>query len=503
MSLWAGLATGVALAEHGVAAALETRADGGGVQPASARSWRVAPLWDMLARAGVDAIAVGWPGTSCASAWRATVVDDRYAHAAATLDQDWPLAPRCIHPARWRERLRELRVHPEDLDEAALRAAPAAVLAHAASMHAAATCLIDAASWRFFAIHYGPLLAAGGAGAALLFDAFLARLRELAGADCDIVVVGSEGLLASAGAGFAADLLVHGAGPADITASVLARFGLRRENAAGRVLEGTLHASLRTIAAAPAAPVAHPRHPDEPELLAHERRLQLARNALADGDFSAAAAWLEALPQARADDPEALYLLGHCRFFLGDHGATLALGQRLQAGWPELPWGPLMIGAALMQGGDTAAARPQLDAAARLAGADPVASLRLGAIALHLGRAPEAEIHYARALADPACAADAQAGLGLARLAQGDLAGGEARLRASLGLRYHAPALHHQLGVLHAALGRREPALASLRTALAQRPGMPEVRALLERLAAPADPVVDSSRSDSASMRPE
>lgn len=480
LSLWTGIATGVALAAHGVAAPLEARPDGGGVQAISARSWRAAPLWDMLAGQGVESIAVGWPGTSCASDWNATVVDERYAEAPATLAHDWPLAPRCVHPAHWRDTLRDLRVHPEDLDDKALRAAPAAVLAHAASMHAAATCLIAQAPWRFLAVHYGPLLAAGGVGAALLLDALLARLRQLAGADCDIVMAGSDGLLAAAGPGFAADLLVHGAGPADLTASVLARFGLRREGAAGRVLEGVRHGALREFAAPAAGATLDA---GVPGALDTVQRREMARHAMADGDFGAAAAWLEPLHEAGAGDPELLYLLGHCRFFMGQHEATLALGRRLAAAWPERPWGPMMIGAALMQGGDAAAAAPFLETAARLAAGEPLASLRLGAIALHLGRAAEAEAHYDRAAGDPACAADAQAGLGMARLAQGDLAGGEARLRASLGLRFHAPLLHHQLGVLYAAQGRRELAQASLRTALAQRPGLAGVQELLERVA--------------------
>jgi tetratricopeptide (TPR) repeat protein len=465
-------------ASHGVVSPVEPRPDGGGAQPTSARSWRAAPLWDILTGEGIDAIAVGWPGTSCATDWHATVVDDRYAHASATLDLDWPMAPCSIHPVRLREPLRDLRVHPEDLDDKALLAAPAPVLAHAASMHAAATYLMDAAPWRFLAVHYGPLLAAGGLGAALLFDAFLARLQALAAVDandgCDIVVAGSDGLLAAAGPGFAADVLVHGARPADVTATVFARFGLRLDNAAGRVLDGAGHADLRTVAAPHMA--AADTQPARAALLA------TARHAMADGDFATAAALLEPALQAGTDDPELFLLLGQCRFFLGDWATALDAGRRLSAAWPDRPWGPMMVGAALMQSGDADAAQPYLDAAARMAAGEPQASLRLGAIALHLGRAPEAETHYARALGDPACAADAQAGLGLARLAQGDMAGGEARLRASLGLRYHAPALHHQLGVLYASQGRWDSAAEALRTALAQRPGTAEVEALLDRV---------------------
>jgi Flp pilus assembly protein TadD len=478
---------------HGIAAAYETRPDGGGVQPTGARSWRTAPLWETLQAHGIRSAVVGWPGTACATDWSATVVDERYAQAVATLDADWPLAPHCVHPAALRAPLRDLRIHPEELDDAALCAAPAVPLAHAVSCHAAATWLIESEPWQFLAVHYGPLLAGGQAGAALLFDAMLARLLELAGAGTDLVVVGSEGMLAAAGPGFASDVLVHGARPADVAATVLARFGLRRDDAPGRILEGTAHDALRGVAAPPVkayAVVPAGADADVHATVAQAERarlLELAGNALADGDFAAASALLEPALRERPDDPELAFLLGQCSFFLGDGQRALALGRTLVAAWPDRPWGPMMVGAALMQGGDAAAAGPYLDTAARLAGDDPQAALRLGAIALHLGRARDAERHYAVALRDASCAAAAHAGLGLARLAQGDTAGGEACLRASLGLQYHAPALHHQLGVLYASQGRREMAADALRTALAQRPGTVEVERLLMQVAGAAD----------------
>jgi Tfp pilus assembly protein PilF len=329
-------------------------------------------------------------------------------------------------------------------------------------------------------VHYGPLLSAGGVGAAMLFDAMLARLLVLAGADTDIVIVGSGAMLVAAGPGFAADALVHGARLVDVAATVLARFGLRQGGAAGKVVEGTRHDTLRPIEApacgGPAAPHA------SSGALAQERVLVLAGTAMAEGDFAAAAALLEPAFGAQPDDAELAFLLGQCRFFLGDGTGALALGQRLMIAWPERPWGPMMVGAGLMLGGDAAGAQPYLDSAARLSGNDPLAALRLGAIALHLGQARKAEEHYAVALVHPPCAAEARAGMGLARLAQGDAAGGEAQLKASLGLRYHAPALHHQLGVVYASQGRWDMAAASLRTALAQRPGVAEVKELLARV---------------------
>ena len=144
----------------------------------------------------------------------------------------------------------------------------------------------------------------------------------------------------------------------------------------------------------------------------------------------------------------------------------------------------MMQGAALVAGGDPAAATPFLrDAAARSAG-NPAALSRLGAIALHTQDAAGARAHYADALALAPNDADARMGLGLACLAAGDLAAGEAQLRLSLSRRFHAPALHHQLALLHASQGRWVEADRAVRTALGQHPGLPGAEALLQRVQA-------------------
>jgi tetratricopeptide (TPR) repeat protein len=142
----------------------------------------------------------------------------------------------------------------------------------------------------------------------------------------------------------------------------------------------------------------------------------------------------------------------------------------------------MMMGAALAAGGDGSAAGAHLRSAARLAAGNAAAFVRLGAVFLHLDQPVEAARHYAAALAIDPVAPDALAGAGLAMLALGDVDGAEARLRASLGQRYHAPALHHQLGLLFASRGRWVEAADALRTALAQHPGLAGAEELLQRV---------------------
>ena len=492
--LWPTVATGVMPAVHGILGALELRADVGGVQPVGARSWHAPPVWQVAAEAGMAAAAIGIPGTSPATAWPGCcVVDDRYAAAPTSEWEDWPPAPGCIAPVRLREALRPLRVHPGELDAAARGGLPAGPLAAAVSIHAAAAHVAEHEDWRLLTVYYG-LLAADGSDAAYEFqDAMLQRLMHLAGPGADTVVVSASGVLIAAGPGFARDAVLHGAGPADVAATVLARLGLRRPGAAGRVLDGTRHGPLRDCAATPRpapAPVpagsgGPPPGQEAARLVAeveHHALVQRGLAALAGGDHAAAALPLRAALAVRPDDLSALLLLGQCAVFLGDHADGARIGRRLAAARPDLPWGAMLAGASLALAGDDPGAAPLLAEAAALAGADPQAHVRLGALHLHLGRPADAEGHYRRALALDAALPEARAGLGLVLVAVGDAAGAEVQLRLALGLRYHAPALHLQLGTLQAAQGRLVEAAASLRAALAQHPGLPGAAAGLRRV---------------------
>jgi tetratricopeptide (TPR) repeat protein len=491
--LWTSTATGVPPDAHGISFTVEVRPDRGGVQPVSAPSWQAPPVWEILATAGIPTIVVGWPASWPAETWPGIAVDERFAQPTISLRQDWPLPPHCVTPPRLRTILRGLRVHPLELDSSEARGSlPAPSLAADASIHAAATYLAEREPWQFLAVHYGLLVQDNSDDAYRFQDAMLGRLLGLAGPEADAIVVSPQGALIAAGPGFATDTIAHGTGMTDIMPTVLARFGLVAESAAGRVLEGTRHEKLRPVALArsPRAPSADNGPPPAPaaaRLIADVQRatvLNRASAALAAGDHTTAASILECELARCPDDLDVCFLLGQCRFFLGDWQGCLTLGRRLAEGWRDRPWGEMMIGAALALGGDNEAAMPHLDAAARLAGADPAAHIRLGAIALHLARAREAQAHYQNALAIDPSAADAQAGLGLALLAQSDLAKAEAQLRAALGLRFHAPAVHYQLGVILAGEQRWPEAAAALRTALAQHAGLTQASKLLREVEA-------------------
>lgn len=487
-ALWASMGTGMPPTTHGVTSVLEVRPDGGGVQPVGARSWAAPPFWQTLADAGIRTAVVGCPGLAPASAWAGCVADERFAQPAGVLIEDWPLPPDCITPPRLRAALRPLRVHPDELEPAETGGLPPRALAIAASNHAAATHIAEHEDWQVLVVHQALLLANKSEAAYAFIDAMLSRLVLLAGPESDVLLVSPTGLLIASGPSFAVDTVLHGIVPADIAATVLARFGIAIEGTTGRPLLAKAVAAPQRV-----TPSVRPRRrfvtppPSSAaqrviDALEHEANLSVAGSALAAGDHVAASLRLQAMLARRPVDTLTLFLLGQCQFFLHEATACQSTGERLAALDPKSPWGSMMVGAALMLQDKADEGTPYLEAASQLAAREPAAHVRLGAIMLHLGRAESAEAHYRAALEIDPANADARAGVGLARLALDDAEGAEANLRGSLALRYHAPALHHQLGVLYTAQSRWAEAARALRTALAQHPGLPGAETLLRHV---------------------
>lgn len=513
-ALWASMASGTLPREHGIRDAFEVRPDGGGIQPVGASAWRRPPVWRLLAGAGVPVRVVSCPATVPADAWvdawvdawadawvdgpdgaDAVVVDERFASApfsAVHADAgDWPLAPGCVHPAGLRPRLRGLRVHPAELDAAVLGGLPARAVAYAVSVQAVALALAGEAGWRFMAVGFPPL---DGSDAGHAFvDMLLDRLIGGAGPGTDVVVVSAGGVVLAAGPGFARDTLLHGAAAVDVAATVLARFGLVDRGGAGRALPGTVIGGplvpVRAEVAERPGRTVDPAAPAGAEAAIAEvdrrYRRHAAQEAVLLHDHAAAAVLLRDALEESPDDVELTLLLGQTAFLLEDAELCAALGAALTEEHPGLAWGPLLCGAALVLRGEDDADAPLRQAAA-LGGDEPAVLLRLGAIGLRRDRAAEARVHYAAVL--PLCRdrpdmrAAAIVGLGLSALALGDDAEAGRRLREALGLRFDAPEVHLQLGLLHAREGRWGEASRALRTALGQRPGLVEAAQALRRV---------------------
>lgn len=491
-ALWATAVTGVGPAAHGIRDGFVARADGGGVAPFGAADWRSAPVWRLLADAGVPTAIVGCPGTAPAAAWPGIALDERFASAPPSPERDWPLAPDCASLPELRDRARAMRVAPDDLDEAMRGPIPARAMAYALGVHAAGMAIAAEADWRFLALCY-PAHGGGDAGDAF-YDVLIDHLLGAAGArdGTDVVLISTGGVVVAAGPGFAVDTLAHGIAAADIAATILARFGLRVDGAAGRPLAGTIHDPLRTVSGALAPdPVAlEPSVPPSPEAAAALDALatRLARRkgleAVAEGEHRAARDLFVAAHAGAPDDLELALLLAQSAFLSGDADTCRRVGERLAADRPGAPWGDLLLGAADALDG-SAAADARLAAAAALAADDVDVQLRLAAIALHRRRYPEAQGHYEAAARSaegrPALRAAALGGLGNALRAQGREEEAERCFRQSIGLRYHAPVLHRALGRLCVEQGRWDEATHAFSIALSQAPTLAGAAADLGR----------------------
>ena len=483
------MATGAPPLAHGILSALDIRPDGGGVQPIGAESWQAPPIWNTLAAAGVATVAVAAPGSSPATHWPGLVIDDRFAAPPPDGAADWPLPPRCINPPHLRNALRPLRLHPAELDPATCAGLPAAIpafaLAEAVSVQAAALHLLQHEPWQA-AIVVHRLAARAGDAAFPFLDAALGHLIAAAGPGATVLVASPAGLLIAAGPGIPADELRHGLAPADVAATILAHFGLHAPG--GQPLTPPLGTLRRPAAWRPPAPHAPTLPPGSADAERAVAAVQLAgakaRAAiqLAAGDHATALATLAPLADRHPNDLDLLLLLGQGQILSRHWPACLHLGARLDRLAPTLPWGAMLTGAAHALAGDHAAAAPVLADAEARSQAHPAALIRLGSIALHLANWADARRHYRAALALTPGSPDAHAGLGLACIGTGDLPAAETHLCRSLAARFHAPALHHQLGLLYASQLRWREATASVRTALAQQPDLPEAKALLRQI---------------------
>ena len=495
-ALWATMVTGVVPAVHGIRDGFVARADGGGIAPFGASDWRAAPVWQVLADADVPTAIVGCPGTAPATAWAGIALDERFASAPPTADRDWPLAPDCASPADLRDAARATRVAPDDLDDAMRGPLSARPMAYALGVHGAGMLVAAQADWRFLAVCYPPH-GSGEAGDAF-YDVLIDHLLGAAGArdDTSVVLVSTGGVVAAAGPGFAADALAHGVGAADIAASVLARFGLRVDGGAGRPLAGMTHQPLRTvIGARSAVPAARPIEavtlippPAEAETVLAALAARLARHegmeAMRAGEHLVARDLFVEAGAAASDDLELALLLAQSAFLAGDADTCRRVGERLVANRAGTPWSALLIGAADALDGH-ATADTHLAAAASQAGDDVDMHVRLAAIASHRGRHREAEAHYQAA---DRCAADRPAfraavleGLGTTLRAQGQDEEAERCFKQSIGLRYHAPAVHRALGRLYADQERWAEASRAFAVALSQAPTIGGVAADLAR----------------------
>lgn len=169
--LWSSIATGMRPGKHGIYGFIEPDPQTGGVRPVSSTSRKVKAIWNILTQEGLKAHLVGWFASHPAEPVSGVSVSDLFPYATAQLAEAWPLPEGAVHPENLRETFAKLRMHPGEVQEAAVLpiipkaaevdqekdkrlASFAKILAENCSIHNCATWILEHMEWDFAAVYY-------------------------------------------------------------------------------------------------------------------------------------------------------------------------------------------------------------------------------------------------------------------------------------------------------------------------------------------------------------
>ncbi len=292
--LWTSIATGKYADKHGVLGFTEPDPEGMGMRPISSHSRKTKAIWNILSQNNYKTHVLGWWPSNPVEPINGIMLSNHFQHAKNRLRQPWPLSSGSVHPKVLEEFFAELRVHPQELtDQHLLPFVPDAAkidqekdprlriiaksIAEAATLHAAATWILDTQPWDFLAVYldtidhfchgfmkYHPprlsnvpeedfnLYQHVVTSAYRFHDMMLETLMNLAGDDANIILVSDHGfhsdhlrttyipdepagpaehhrehgVICINGPGIKKDELIHGASLLNITPTILTLFGL-------------------------------------------------------------------------------------------------------------------------------------------------------------------------------------------------------------------------------------------------------------------------------------
>ena len=232
--LWNSIATGKRADKHEILGFVEPDPRGESVRPVSSTSRKAKAIWNILSQNGLRSCVIGWYASHPAEPVNGCVLTDRFQSTLSFKGEDQPLAAKAVHPADLHEIAVKLRLDPRTLAPQQLApffpegwpgnlkdirfGALAKILAECASIHNAATYLIEAEDWDFMAVYYDaidhfchgwmeyhpPHMAHVSEedariygyvvrGAYQYHDMMLARLLELAGPETTVLLVSDHG----------------------------------------------------------------------------------------------------------------------------------------------------------------------------------------------------------------------------------------------------------------------------------------------------------------------
>ncbi|SMF96248.1 Tetratricopeptide repeat-containing protein [Methylomagnum ishizawai] len=292
--LWTSIATGKRAYKHGIHGFAEPDPKSGSVRPVTNLGRKCKALWNILHQQGLKSNVVGWWPSHPAEPIDGVMVSNHYQQVVGGLDQPWPMRPGTVHPPHLADPLAEFRVHTGELDpEILLSFVPRAaeidqgkdrrlsilgtIIAENASIHAAATALMQLEPWDFMGVYYDGIdhfchgfmkyhpprldwvpeedfeLYREVVNAGYQFhDLMLGTLLHLAGEDTTVIIVSDHGfhpdhlrpkelpnepagpaeehrdfgIIAMKGPGLKRDQLIYGASLLDVTPTILSLYGL-------------------------------------------------------------------------------------------------------------------------------------------------------------------------------------------------------------------------------------------------------------------------------------
>lgn len=303
--LWTSIATGKRAYDHGINGFVESLPAEDKVIPVRSTSRKCKAAWNMLNEAGLKTNVVNWWPSHPAEMVDGAYVSNHFHKKPPVYGEDWPLTAASIYPEDFQKLFAQFRVHPAELslshlspfipDAAKLDPekdlvlnACLRILAHCSSVHNAATWLMENTEWDFMTVyqeaidHFSHLamkyhpprlpevdpddfkLYKNVVSAAYRFhDMMLERLLELAGPDCDVMLLSDHGfhsgkgrieslpdipaapalehrkygVFAANGPSFKNQTNIYGASLLDITPTILHHFALPiGEDMEGQVL---------------------------------------------------------------------------------------------------------------------------------------------------------------------------------------------------------------------------------------------------------------------------
>ena len=292
--LWTSIATGKTADEHGVLGFVQPDEKGERIVPVRGTTRKSKAVWNILNQEGLRSNVVGWWPSQPVEHLRGGVVSDQFHRAVGPVDAPWSVSDGSVSPPEWADALAKTRVHPQELTgNHLLPFVPGAAeidvakdnnlglvaktIAEAATIHGAATWIMEQGEWDLTAVYYDAIdhfghgfmrfhpprrphvnrmlydRYSGVVTAGYRFhDMMLARLVELAGPDATVMLLSDhgfhsdhlrpthipsepagpahehrdQGVFVLAGPGIQHGQPVHGLSLLDIAPTVLTLFGL-------------------------------------------------------------------------------------------------------------------------------------------------------------------------------------------------------------------------------------------------------------------------------------